>query len=89
MVDEGQTKSGSVTVTARNVGTATITLTLDAATFDGEDLSGQRRTITVNVIEKKIVNNNSNKSNNSNKNDTISDTRSKNNNLKSLEVEGF
>lgn len=89
MVDEGQTKSGSVTITARNVGTATITLTLDAATFDGEDLAGQRRTITVNVIEKKIVNNNSNKSNNSNKNDIISDTRSKNNNLKSLEVEGF
>lgn len=89
MVDEGQTKSESVTITARNVGTATITLTLDAATFDGEDLSGQRRTITVNVIEKKIVNNNSNKSNNSNKNDIISDTRSKNNNLKSLEVEGF
>ena len=34
MVDEGQTKTGSVTVTGVSEGTSTITLVLDAATFD-------------------------------------------------------
>lgn len=52
MVEEGQTKSGTITVTGVNEGTATITLTVDAATFDGEDLAGQTRTVTVNVTKK-------------------------------------
>lgn len=52
MVDEKQTKTGTVTVTGNSVGTTTITLSIDAATFDGEDLSGQTKTITVNVTAK-------------------------------------
>jgi len=52
MVDEKQTKTGSVTVIGNSVGTVTITLTIDAATFDGEDLAGQTKTLTVNVVDK-------------------------------------
>lgn len=52
MVDEGQTKSGTITVTGVSEGNTVIVLTLDAATFDGEDLTGQTRTVTVNVVAK-------------------------------------
>ena len=52
MVGAEETKSGTITVTGVNVGTTTITLKIDAATFDEEDLSGQTRTITVNVVKK-------------------------------------
>ncbi len=52
MVEEGQTKKGNIKVTGMSEGTATITLTLDAATFDGEDLEGQTRTVTVTVVKK-------------------------------------
>lgn len=52
MVDEGQTKSGVITVTGVSEGNTVIVLTLDAATFDGEDLTGQTRTVTVNVVAK-------------------------------------
>lgn len=52
MVEEKQTKSGTVTVTGNSVGTTTITLNIDAATFDSEDLSDQTKTITVNVVAK-------------------------------------
>ena len=51
-IDEGQTKTGTITVTGESVGTSTITLTIDAATFDGDDLSGQTKTISVSVVEK-------------------------------------
>lgn len=52
MVEEKQTKTGTITVTGVSVGTTSITLTLDAATFDGDDLAGQTRTINVTVKEK-------------------------------------
>ena len=52
MVEEGQTKTGSIRVTGVSEGTATITFTIDAATFDSEDLSGQKRTVTVTVVPK-------------------------------------
>jgi len=91
MVDENQTKTGYITVTGNSVGTTTITLTIDAATFDGDDLAGETKTITVNVVEKtttepaptpnptpeppKPNNNQQNK-------------LSKNNNIKELSIEG-
>lgn len=96
MVDEQQTKTGTITVTGKSVGMATITLTLDAATFDGEDLAGQKRTITVNVVPKPQNNNNNTNNNNNNNNSNgntnnshVTDNRSKNNNIKELSVEGF
>lgn len=52
MVDEKQTKSGTITVTGNSVGTTTITLVIDAATFDSEDLAGQTRTVSINVVAK-------------------------------------
>ena len=42
MVDEKQTKSTNITVTGKRIGDATITLSIDAAAFDGEDLSNQK-----------------------------------------------
>lgn len=54
MVDEAQTKTGYVTVSGNSVGKTTITMIIDAATFDGDDLSGQTKTITVNVIAKSV-----------------------------------
>ena len=104
MVDEGQTKSGTITVTGVSEGTATITLTLDAATFDGEDLAGQSRTVTVTVVAKSIpapsspTTNNNDTSTNTNNNPSNSnvsnrpantDNRSGNNNIKELSVEGY
>ena len=52
MVEEKQTKTGTVTVTGNSVGSTIVTLNIDAATFDSEDLSGQTKTITVNVVAK-------------------------------------
>ena len=100
MVDEGQTKSGSITVTGVSVGTATITLTLDAATFDGEDLAGQKRTVTVTVVAKPTQpsnnnnnnnNNNSNNNNNTNNNNTnnTANNKSTNNKIKELTIDGY
>ena len=80
MVDEKQTTTGTITVTGNSVGSATISLNIDAATFDDEDLSGQVRTVTVNVVAKPTPqldptptpippsNNNSNNNNNSDSN---------------------
>lgn len=53
IVGENQTVTGNITVTGNSVGTATITLELDGATFDSppDKISGQR-TITVNVVPK-------------------------------------
>lgn len=53
MVEEKQTKTKTITVTGKSIGSTTITLTIDAATFDNEDLSGQTKTIAVNVVAKK------------------------------------
>ncbi|MGM9882273.1 MAG: cadherin-like beta sandwich domain-containing protein [Bacilli bacterium] len=97
MVDEGQTKTGTITVTGKSVGTATITLTIDAATFDGDDLSGQTRTVTVNVVAKPTPtptptptppSNNNNNNNNSNNNNNVQ-TKSTNNKIKELSIDGY
>ena len=53
VTEEKETKTVDITVTGLKVGTTDIKLTLDAATFDVEDLTGQVRTLNVNVIEKK------------------------------------
>lgn len=49
MVDEGKTKSGTITVNGRNIGTTNIHVVFDGATFDGETV-GYSRDITVTVI---------------------------------------
>ena len=89
MVDEGQTKTGTITVNGKSIGTTTITLTIDAATFDGEDLAGQKRTISVNVVAKpepttKVANNNNTNNNtvNDNSNNNVS-----NSNVNTINVE--
>lgn len=97
MCDEGQTESGTITVTGISEGTATITLTLDAATFDGEDLAGQIRTITVNVVPKATPNNNNSNNNNSNNNvnnnsgnsNNNTQNKSTNNKIKEISVDGY
>lgn len=101
MIDEGLTKTGTITVTGRSIGTTTITLVLDAATFDAEDLAGQTRTITVNVIAKQTPpvqptqptqpsnpggNNNNTGHNKPNNNQNNLST---NNNLKEIKVDGY
>lgn len=54
-VGAGETKSVTVTVTGRSAGAAMISVKiLDAATFDGEELGGQVRNVTVNVAEPKV-----------------------------------
>ena len=83
MVGEKETKSGTITVTGNSIGSTTISLTLDAATFDGEDLAGQTKTITVNVVAKPTptpTTPNDNKPENN---------LSKNNNIKNLSIEGY
>jgi len=90
MVEEDQTKTGSVTVTGVSEGTSTITLVLDAATFDPEDLYGQTRTVVVNVVPKKTPTPTPQPSNNddSNKEEKKED-KSNNNNLKEISIEGY
>lgn len=94
MVEEKQTKSGTITVTGKSIGSAMITLTLDAATFDGEDLAGQIRTVSVNVIEKPAPQpepkpNNNNSGGNSSNNDSVKDNRSDNNKIKEISIDGY
>lgn len=92
MVGEKETKTGIITVKGNAVGTASITLTIDAATFDGDDLAGQIKTITVNVTEKVVKPNNSDNNSNNGNNDkptnNVVSNLSKNNNLKNLTVVG-
>ena len=52
IIDEKQTKSVEVVVTGNNVGKTSIVLTVDAASFGGEDLSDQTKTITISVVDK-------------------------------------
>ena len=80
MIEEGQTKSGTVTVTGVSEGNASIILTLDAATFDGEDLAGQTRTVTVNVVPKPAPNNNNNNNSNNNSNNSNNNNNNNSNN---------
>lgn len=98
MVEEKQTKTGTVTVTGVSVGTTTITIVIDAATFDEEDLSGQTKTITVNVVSKPEPTptptptptpSNPNNNNSGNNNHNTNSNLSSNNNIKSLSVEGY
>ena len=105
MVEEGQTKTGSITVTGLSVGSSTITLILDAATFDAEDLSGQSRTVVVNVVAKQTPVTPSTPStpstpttpsqttpstnNQNNKAEEKNEDKSQNNNLKDLTVDGY
>ena len=51
-VDANKKVTGKVTVKGLSVGKTTIVFTLDAATFDGEDLSGKTRSVEVNVTKK-------------------------------------
>ena len=94
MVDEGITKSGNVTVTGGSVGSTTISFYIDAATFDGEDLSGQIRTVTVNVVPKSTSvptpsPSGGSVSNNTNNNTINNEDKSTNNNLKEIKVDGY
>lgn len=74
MVDENETKSETITVTGVSEGSAVITLDIDAATFDSEDLSGTKKTINVTVIPKKVDN---------------TPKKSTNNNIKEINVDGY
>jgi len=85
MVDEKETKTGTITVTGNSVGTTTITLVIDAATFDGDDLAGQTKTITVNVVAKPTIEPQPSNPNNNKPQNNLS----KNNNIKILSVEGY
>lgn len=93
MVEEKVTKTGSITVTGNSVGTTTITLIIDAATFDGDDLAGQTKTVTVNVVAKPAPQ--PQPSNPTPSNPTPSNPqpqqpqKSSNNNLKKLSIDGF
>lgn len=102
-VDEKETKTTSITVTGKTIGSTIITLTIDAATFDSEDLSGQVKTIAVNVVAKSkpAVNpsptppatnptpSTSQSTTNSNKNTYQQNNLSTNNKIGSLIVEGY
>ena len=95
MVEEKVTKTGSITVTGKSIGTTTITLTIDAATFAGDDLAGQTKTVTVNVVAKPAPQPDP-KPNNPQPNNPKPNNpqpqqpqKSTNNNLKSLIVEGY
>lgn len=52
MVEEKNTKTGTIIVTGKSLGSTTINLTIDGATFDSEDLSDQTIIINVTVVEK-------------------------------------
>ena len=84
MVGEKETKSGAITVTGNSVGTTTISLVIDGATFDSEDLSGQTQTITVNVVQQQPSNPKPVPQPSAPQNNL-----SNNNNIKSLNVEGY
>jgi hypothetical protein len=86
MVGEKETKTGTVTVTGSAIGTTTIALTLDAATFDGEDLAGQTTTVTVNVVAKSAPKPSKPQTQKPAEQPTI---LSKNNNIKSITIEGY
>lgn len=75
IVKDNVKKSDIITVKGLKIGTCTLTLTIDGATFDNEDLSGQNKKIYVSVIEKK--------------DNTKSKNKSTNNKLKNISVEGF
>lgn len=86
-VSDGQTVRGTITVTGVGIGSATITLRIDGATFDGEDLAGSVKTINVNVTAKPTVSP-STPSSSTTGGSTTTDTRSTNISLSKLTVNG-
>ena len=58
MVEANQTKKGVIKVKGISVGTTTIIMKLDAATFDGGDLAGQTRVVNVTVKEPVVYSSN-------------------------------
>ena len=88
MVGEKETKKGSIKVNGLAVGTTTIKITIDGATFDEESLTGQTKTVSINVIANPTSPSTpSQPSKPSNSNDQNSNL-SKNNKLKTLTVDG-
>ena len=88
MVGEKETKTTTITVTGKSVGKTNIIIEIDAATFDSEDLSGTTKTISINVVEKTKVEKPTP--------EPVAPTPqepqvvlSTNNNLKSIDVEGY
>ena len=91
--------SQSFTITAKTIGTSIVSVVASSnfATMDEEKLTGQTRSITVNVVENTPSNNGSssnsdnNVSNNSNSNNNKKEEngKSKNNNLKSISIDGY
>ncbi len=89
LIEENKTKNGTITVTGKNVGTTTITITLDGATFEDEpkSIAGQTRTVTVNVIQKSTPA--PEQKPNVIQTPTPQDTRSSDNSLKSISIDGY
>lgn len=56
IIGDHEMKYGNIFVNGVNVGTTEIILTIDGATFDYDDLSEQVKTITINVVPKKLTN---------------------------------
>lgn len=97
--------SVSISITGNSIGSSIIKVVASSnfATYDEEILSGQTKTITVNVIARQTSSNNNNSGNNSNNNNNSSnngnkqnniktttvDNLSKNNNLKEISVDGY
>lgn len=82
IIEEEQTIISEITIKGIGIGKTEIVLTLDAATFDSEDLSGEVRTVNVNVVEKTennddIINTDENVINNSEINNISNDLKEK------------
>ena len=90
MVEEQQTKSGSITITGNSVGSATLVFTVDGSTFDEEDVSGQR-IVSVTVVAKPTPEPTPEPTPTPtpSSNEKKEDNKSKNNNLKELSVDGY
>ncbi|MBQ9318419.1 MAG: cadherin-like beta sandwich domain-containing protein [Bacilli bacterium] len=88
MVDEHQTRNGSITVTGQSVGSTTIVFTVDGSTFDEEDVSGQRF-VNVNVVAKPEPVPEPTPTPTPSPDDNKQDNKSHNNSLKELSVDGY
>ena len=79
MVEANEKKTGKITIKGVSVGKTTIVFTLDAATFDGNDLSGKTRIVDV-VVTKKTSKPSTGKTDN---------IKSTNNKLEEISVSGY